>query len=121
MENQGSFGIVYKGNYNYNQEGMITTGHGGWAAGRRAPGDRGGGNAGLWLVDTEKGEDAFGGEESYHITVVELSTEGLTVSSIRPGLMSDSSVDDKIVQFRRTIDSETWEVYDLSETIWHPY
>ena len=71
-------GWYHKGHYiTYEEQGMRAFGHGGWAAGRRTPGDRGGGNAGLWFVDRDRGGDYFGGPESWHINVVRLTPDGL--------------------------------------------
>ena len=76
-------GWEYKGNYiTYNPQGMRAFGYGGWAAGRSNMSGRGAGNAGWWFVDPAKGGDHFSGNQSYHINLVNLSTNGLSTEAI---------------------------------------
>lgn len=76
-------GWEYKGKYiSYDPKGMRSFGYGGWAAGRRPIGDRGAGNAGWWFVDPTKGGDHISGDKSYHINVVNLTTQGLSTEAV---------------------------------------
>ncbi len=78
-------GWTYKGHYiTHDPNGFVVQGHGGWAAGRRGIGGRGGGNAGRWFVDEEKGGESFGGSDSFHTTTVILTNGGLTVKAYHP-------------------------------------
>ena len=79
-------GWEYKGHYiTHNPKGMRAFGYGGWAAGRGSIGGRGAGNAGWWFADPDKGGQHFTGNQSYHINVIHLSTEGLTTEAIDSG------------------------------------
>lgn len=76
-------GWEYKGNYiTYNPKGMRAFGYGGWAADRSSVGGRGAGNAGWWFVDPAKGGGHFDGNQSYHINVVHLTTDGLATEAL---------------------------------------
>lgn len=118
-------GWEYDGYYTtYDPEGMIAIGHGGWAAGRRDLGGRGGGNAGLWFVDKERGGDAFGGPESFHITTVELTMDGLTVSSFHPDQLpnfENNQPPEPIHKFRWDKTQDLWMSYDLKTDEWRDY
>jgi 3',5'-cyclic AMP phosphodiesterase CpdA len=118
-------GWEYDGYYStYDPQGMIGIGHGGWAAGRRDPGGRGGGNAGLWFVDEARGGESFGGEESFHINVVELSKDGLTVSAWHPGQLEtaqNGGSPQPFHQFRWDQSQEAWFSYDAGSGEWNSY
>ncbi len=78
-------GWTYAGYFtHYHPQGLIVQGHGGWAGGRQEAGNRGGGNAGRWHVDESKGGANFAGDESFHITTVDLRPGSLTVTSLHP-------------------------------------
>ncbi|MCC5905244.1 MAG: metallophosphoesterase [Balneolaceae bacterium] len=118
-------GWEYDGNFiTYDPEGMIAIGHGGWAAGRRDPGGRGGGNAGLWFVDEEKGGESFGGEESFHISVVELAADGLTVTALHPDQLpaiENGEDPEPIHTFRWSQPENAWLSYDRDTGEWKAY
>ncbi len=118
-------GWEYGGYYStYDPEGMIAIGHGGWAAGRRDPGGRGGGNAGLWFVDEEKGGESFGGEESFHINVVELAADRLTVTALHPDQLpaiENGEEPKPIHAFRWSQSENTWLSYDPDTGEWKAY
>ena len=118
-------GWEYDGNFiTYDPEGMIAIGHGGWAAGRRDPGGRGGGNAGLWFVDEEKGGESFGGEESFHINVVELAADGLTVTALHPDQLpaiENGEEAEPIHTFRWSQPENAWLSYDRDTGEWKAY
>lgn len=118
-------GWEYDGYYTtYDPEGMIAIGHGGWAAGRRNPGQRGGGNAGLWFVDNDKGGESFGGFESYHINVVELTNDHVTVGAFRPDQLpafQNGREAEAIHRFRWDMNEERWEAFDPGSRNWINY
>jgi hypothetical protein len=118
-------GWEYDGNFiSYDPLGWITIGHGGWAAGRREPGGRGGGNAGLWFVDPDRGGDAYGGEESFHMTTVHLTTDDFTVEAFHPDQLEnfESGNDpEPIHRFRWDISQENWYFYNLESETWEMY
>ena len=118
-------GWEYDGNYiSYNPMGMITIGHGGWAAGRREPGGRGGGNAGLWFVDPEKGGDAYGGEESFHLTTVHLTTDDFTVEAFHPDQLENfenGHEPEPIHRFKWDMLNEKWFTFDSVNRTWVDY
>jgi len=121
-DNDEIIGWEYDGNYvTHDYEGMITIGHGGWAAGRRDPGQWGGGNAGLWFVNEEKGGVTFGGEESFHITTVHLTDKDLTVEAFHPEQLSNFENDTNPVpihRFRWDIEKNRWLTFDVENEKW---
>jgi hypothetical protein len=118
-------GWEYGGNYiTYFQDGMITIGHGGWAAGRRNPGQWGGGNAGLWFVDESKGGETFGGEESYHMTFIQLTNEELHVEAYHPRQLHNFLYGEEPVpihRFKWVKQEEKWYAYDVDKMEWGQY
>jgi hypothetical protein len=104
----------YQGNYvMHDPGGFIVQGHGGWAASRRQPGDRGGGNAGTWFVDPDKGGETFSGDASYHITTVHLTTDSLTFESFHPSQLEHFLSGAEPTPINRTRWSHTrgeWEI-----------
>jgi len=118
-------GWEYDGNYIiHNDSGMITIGHGGWAAGRRDPGQWGGGNAGLWFVDESKGGETFGGHESFHMTFVELSNDYMNVEAYHPDELINFQNDTKPVpihRFRWDNQKEKWFAFDIVKDEWKDY
>ncbi len=106
-DSEENVGWAYKGHYiTHDPNGFVVQGHGGWAAGRRSIGGRGGGNAGLWFVDEEKGGDSFGGSDSFHTTTVILTEEDLTVKAYHP------ERDRPIHQARWDMNAEQWFALD---------
>lgn len=118
-------GWEYDGYYTtYDPKGMIAIGHGGWAAGRRNPGDRRGGNAGLWFVDRDNGGDAFGGEDSFHINTVHLSQDRIMVEAFHPDQLSKFQNGDKITPLHRFMwdnHEELWLSFDIVLDEWVNY
>ena len=118
-------GWEYDGKYiTYAPEGTITVGHGGWTAGRRDPGQWGGGNAGLWFVDKGRGGDTFGGSESYHMTTVYLTNDDLTVEAYHPDQLSnfENAIEPiPIHRFRWDKTDEKWYAFDLEKAEWVDY
>lgn len=107
-------GWEYMGNFvSHRPDGFIVQGHGGWAAGRRSVGGRGGGNAGLWFVDPEKGGETFGGDESYHITTVHLTNKTLTFESFHPNQLQHFLEGTRPTPINRTqwnLETEEWSI-----------
>ncbi|MEX0686962.1 MAG: metallophosphoesterase [Balneolales bacterium] len=124
-ETREIIGWEYDGNYiTYGEEGMIAMGHGGWAAGRRNPGHRGGGNAGLWFVDDNMGAETFGGKESFHMNTVVLTNDGFTVDAYQPDQLIHfkNGTDPKpIHRFRWVKNQENWLAYDFESNKWIRY
>ncbi len=118
-------GWEYDGNYIiYNETGMITIGHGGWAAGRRNPGQWGGGNAGLWFVDESKGGETFGGEESFHMTFIQLTNEELQVEAYHPDQLlnfKNGKEPVPIHRFKWVKHDESWYGFDIDKMEWGKY
>lgn len=118
-------GWEYKGHYTtYDPKGMIAIGHGGWAAGRREPGGRGGGNAGLWFVDSGKGGEYFGGEASFHITTLHLTNNALTVEAFHPDQLhhfENGTEPMPLHRFRWDIHKEMWFAFNLLDDEWVNY
>jgi|GEM_PF-1390714 len=118
-------GWEYNDQYiSYDPDGMIAIGHGGWAAGRREPGGRGGGNAGLWFVDNEKGGDYFGGEESYHINLVTLTNESIQVESYHPDQLvnfENGMAAYPIHKFMWDHKKNKWFSFDINRNRWIDY
>ena len=118
-------GWEYDGNYiTYSEKGTITIGHGGWAAGRRSPGQWGGGNAGLWFVDEKKGGETFGGEESYHMTFIQLTNEELLVEAYHPDQLHNFENNDEPVpihRFKWVKSEEKWYAFDVKKMEWGEY
>ena len=109
-------GWAYDGHYaTYAPDGFVVQGHGGWAAGRRNPGDRGGGNAGFWFVDPAKGGESFGGAESLHTTTVILTNDSLTFKSYHP----DTEL--PIHKARWDKAADRWYAFDFDTNAWHDY
>jgi hypothetical protein len=115
-------GWEYDGHFiTYNPEGMIAVGHGGWAAGRREPGGRGGGNAGLWFVDAEKGGEAYGGDDSFHMTTVHLTNDHITVEAFHPDQLPNFESGSDAVplhRFRWDKQADGWFFYDSDTSEW---
>lgn len=118
-------GWEYEGNYiSHAPEGMIAIGHGGWAANRRDPGHRGGGNAGLWFTDPQKGGITFGGEASFHMNTVHLTTAGLMVEAFHPGQLSNfetGATPVPIHRFKWDPELKKWFAFDIEDNRWLPY
>lgn len=118
-------GWEYDGKYmTYDPKGMIAIGHGGWAAGRRDPGHRGGGNAGLWFVDREKGGDSFGGSASFHITTLHLTNDDLTIEAFHPDELANflNGIDPvPLHRFRWDKNREEWLAFDPQQDRWTGY
>ena len=118
-------GWEYEGNYiTPKEDGMIAIGHGGWAGGRREVGQRGGGNAGFWYVDPEKGGESFGGEESFHIHIVTLTSHEITTKAFHPNQLSNfeaGSTPVPISTFRRVLSADHWQVLDSQTGEWVRY
>lgn len=108
----------------YDSEGMIVIGHGGWSAGRRKVGERGGGNAGMWFVDSEKGGDAYGNRDSFHMTTVHLTNDHLTVEAFHPDQLSqfiEGKIPDPFYRFRWNITEKKWLAFDFEQKKWVRY
>ena len=118
-------GWEYEGNFiTPKEDGMIAIGHGGWAGGRRAPGQWGGGNAGFWYVEPEKGGESFGGEESFHIHIVQLTSNDITVHAYHPEQLVAFETDAtpvSISTFRRELSADYWQVIDPQTWEWVRY
>src|SRR5690625_1211155 len=118
-------GWEYDGLYTtYDPKGMIAVGHGGWSAGRRNPGQRGGGNAGLWFVEENKGGTAFGGEESFHLTTIHLTNDDLTVEAFHPDQLhhfENGTLAVPMHRFRWDIKQAQWLTFDLERNEWVGY
>jgi hypothetical protein len=118
-------GWEFEGNYIiYEPRGMIVTGHGGWAASRRQPGGRGGGNAGLWFVDKEKGGEFFGGVESYHVNLITLTNEEIQVGAYHPVQLVniESGLEiQPIHRFKWNKPKEEWYSFDPARNQWIDY
>lgn len=122
MQTDEIAGWEYDGNFiSYDPEGMRAIGHGGWAGGRREPGGRGGGNAGLWFVDPQKGGATFGGEESFHINIVYLTPKELKVEAFHPSQLSNFEngiQTTPIHRFKWDLVEETWLTFDIEKNEW---
>jgi len=118
-------GWEYEGNYIHHAlDGMIVTGHGGWAAGRRELGHWGGGNAGLWYVDTSLGGDAITGEDSFHITIVDLEPGTMTVESVHPRELESLQAGRgylPIYRYRWDLVKRQWLAFNQVQHQWVPY
>jgi hypothetical protein len=118
-------GWEYKGDFvSYGQEGFITIGHGGWAAGRRSPGGSGGGNAGFWFVDSEKGGEYFGGAESFHINLVTLENDFIQVEAYKPDQLKNfetGSIVFPIHNFKWSHVEKKWFSFDTNNNEWIDY
>ena len=118
-------GWEYKGNYvSYAPDGMIAIGHGGWAGGRSNPGARGGGNAGFWYVDNNRGGDYFGGQESFHINLLTFSNDAIEVESYHPEQLKnfEKGLDAyPIHKFRWDDLKDGWFAFDFSLNRWVDY
>ena len=118
-------GWEYNGKYiSYEPGGMIAIGHGGWAAGRRDPGRRGGGNAGFWFTDNEKGGEYFGGAESYHINLITLTNDAIQVEAYHPRQMvnfENGSEPYPIHKFKWDHHQEKWFSFNLNKNQWIDY
>lgn len=118
-------GWEYDDNFiSYNPMGMITIGHGGWAAGRRELGGRGGGNAGLWYVDNDKGGEAYGGEKSFHMTTVHLTNDAITVEAFHPDQLSSFENGTEPIplhRFRWDRNEKMWLSFDSDRGEWINY
>ncbi len=125
MDTGEIIGWEYDGHYTaYDPEGMIAIGHGGWAAGRRDPEQRGGGNAGLWFVDERKGGEAFGGNEAYHMTTVHVTSDYLTVEAFHPDQLPnfENGIEPLPVhRFRWNVTEEKWKAFDIKSGNWIVY
>jgi hypothetical protein len=114
-------GWEYEGYYStYDPKGLITVGHGGWAGGRSEPGRRGGGNAGLWYVDSSKGGDSFGGNDSYHINTIHLTNDFLVVESFHPLELTKFEQGTNpipIHRFKWDKNEEKWYAYDNGQWV----
>lgn len=118
-------GWEFDGNFiTHAPKGMIVTGHGGWSAGRRELGHWGGGNAGLWYVDEEKGGEAIAGYESFHINIVHLTNDDLTIETIHPNQLTkfeSEMIPEYIHRFRWSINNEKWMSFDPISQDWIDY
>ena len=118
-------GWEFDGNYiTHDKGGMVATGHGGWAASRRSPGDRGGGNAGLWFIDPEKGGEAYGGSASFHINTVHLTNNGLSVEVFHPSQLPDfenGTTPQPIHLFRYEFNDDSWQMFNAHSGVWGDY
>lgn len=118
-------GWEYEGNFiTYDPEGTIAIGHGGWAAGRREPGGRGGGNAGFWYVDPYNGGEAYGGEASFHMTTIHLTRNDITVEAFHPDelIHFENGTEPKpLHRFRWSHKNDNWYFYNPNEDEWFDY
>lgn len=106
------------------EEGLIVVGHGGWSASRRDPGNRGGGNAGLWYVDPSKGGETYGGSASFHIHAVHLTPDELLVEMFRPDQLPafEKGEDPPAIhRFKWDLSRKGWFVYQPEIMEWVPY
>lgn len=115
-------GWEYRGYYTtFDPKGLIAVGHGGWAAGRREPGGRGGGNAGLWYVDSGKGGEFYGGHASFHMTTVHLASDEIMVEAYHPDQLINFENDGEPVplhRFRWDKNEDKWLYYNPSIGEW---
>lgn len=118
-------GWEYDGNFiTPKEDGMIAVGHGGWAGSRREPGQRGGGNAGLWFVDDEKGGGSFGGDDSYHIHTVELTNQDIVVKAFHPSQLPNfekGNTATPVYKFKWDLHKEHWCAYNYDQKTWVTY
>ena len=118
-------GWEYSGMYiTYKPEGMVATGHGGWSAGRRNPGNRGGLNAGSWFVDEAKGGTTYGGQESFHTNTVHLTADDMTVETFHPDQLENfenKGSGQPTHRYRWDAGDQTWLLFDQVAEQWVGY
>ena len=118
-------GWEYEGNYiSFNPQGMVATGHGGWAAGRRSQGDRGSGNAGLWFIDEQKGGQTYDGTESFHMNTVYLTNDDITVEVFRPDQVTyfeNGTHPTPVHSYKWDLNEESWFMFDPQVDEWVSY
>jgi len=118
-------GWEYDGKYvKSSPEGMIVNGCGGWAAGRRGIGDRQAGNAGWWFVDKDKGGEIIDGQQSYYVTLINLSTSDISVESYHPSELQNIGISGEVKpfsNFRWHMTEKEWQIFNDELNTWTAY